>query len=431
LVSGNRLNSAARNGIGFILNILILTPLIPYPPHDGDKLRLYHFLQDLKKAGHQMDLFCLTRVKSDFQFAASLRPLCRNLYLEHLTDGDLFFNLLGGPIVGHSFNVSSYFSPKLRESLKAYWKTKEGQGIQVVLAHRLRMAPAAFEGNPGKPVVLDMTDCMTSYMRQIKEQPHSRFSRKLLALWDYWFLRREEAEWSEGAFQTTVISETDAQALRDLGAPADKITVIPNGVEAARGRRFPRPGIYPKEAPVVCFVGNMGYAANEDGALWFLKRVWPQVKQKVPAALFAAVGGAPRKKLLRYHNQRDVFITGWVPDVEPYLTHASLSIAPLRVAAGMQNKVALSLALGVAVVASPQAVAWLPLEGRPGVKVAENEEIFSRAVGESLLNPRILKAGIKKSQSYILKYYRWKETGRKLERVLKTAARASATREEK
>ena len=43
----------------------VLTPLVPYPPNDGDKLRLYNFLLHLKKKGHQMDLMCLTRVKED------------------------------------------------------------------------------------------------------------------------------------------------------------------------------------------------------------------------------------------------------------------------------------------------------------------------------------------------------------------------------
>ncbi|HJT25509.1 MAG TPA: hypothetical protein VJ873_13125, partial [bacterium] len=174
------------------MNILVLTPLIPYPPHDGDKLRLYHFLTYLKKRGHKIDLFCLTRVKDDLKYAENLKPLCRTLYTEHVTNQDLFFNLVGGLLIGQSLNVSSHFSPTLREALKTYWQTPEGKKIDVVLAHRLRMAPAAFEGNPGKPVVLELTDSLTSYTEQLKKQKVSRFSRRMAARWDYWFLKREE-----------------------------------------------------------------------------------------------------------------------------------------------------------------------------------------------------------------------------------------------
>jgi hypothetical protein len=67
------------------------------------------------------------------------------------------------------------------------------------------------------------------------------------------------------------------------------------------------------------------------------------------------VGGQPRKVLWKFHNGQDVLVTGWVPEIEPYVQQAAVTIAPLRLTAGMQNKVALSLSLGVPVVATPGA----------------------------------------------------------------------------
>ena len=405
------------------MNILVLTPIVPYPPHDGDKLRLYHFLTHLKKRGHKIDLFCLTRVKDDLKYADNLRPLCRTLYTEQITNHNLFFNLIGGLLIGQSLNVSSHFSPTLREALKTYWQTPEGQKIDVVLAHRLRMAPAAFECNPGKPVVLELTDSLTAYAEQLRGQSGPRFSRRMAARWDYWFLKREEVEWTEHSFQSVVISEPDAQVLREEGALADKIAVIPNGVEVKRVGKAKRAAVYPVKGPVICFVGNMGYAANEDGALWFLKTVWPLVKREIPQAVFAAVGGQPRKGLRKYHNGQDVLVTGWVPEIEPYLAHADLSVAPLRVAAGMQNKVALALSLGVPVVATPGAVGWMPPKSRDGVIVAVNEEMFAQEVIAALRKPKAAKAAAKKGQRFILKNYKWNESGKKLEGILQKAAK--------
>ncbi len=406
------------------MNILVLTPLVPYPPHDGDKLRLYHFLKFLKSRGHKIDLFCLTRVKSDFQFASDLGKLCRSVRLQHLTNFDLFFNLVGGVLLGQSLNVSSHFSPELRDALKAYWETEKGKSIDVVLAHRLRMAPAAFEYNPGKPVVLELTDSLTAYTELLREQPGVRFSRKTAAWWDYWFLRREEAEWSEKTSKSVIISEPDAQVLKELDVPAAKIAVIPNGVEIDSAAKAKRPDIYPTKCPVVCFVGNMGYAPNEEGALWFLNEVWPLVKKKVPAAVFAAVGGQPRKVLKKFHNGDDVLVTGWVPEIEPYVRHADVSIAPLRVAAGMQNKVALSMALGVPVISTSSAAAWMPPRGRECLWMAETEELFAGQIINALLKPKKARLKALKGKRFILKNYRWNESGRKLEDVLKLAVKA-------
>ena len=151
------------------MNILVLTPLVPFPPHDGDKLRLFHFLSYLKRRRHQVDLMCLTRVQADLDQAGALRPLCRSLYIEHLSDWDLLMNLFGGLLLNRSLNVSSYHSPKFMDVLKSYWQTHEGRSVDVVLAHRLRMAPMAFAYNPGKPVILELTDSMAGYTGKLKD----------------------------------------------------------------------------------------------------------------------------------------------------------------------------------------------------------------------------------------------------------------------
>ncbi len=407
------------------MNILVLTPIVPYPPHDGDKLRLYHFLKYLKSKGHKIDLFCVSRVRSDFQYAEQLRPLCRHMEFHSISNFELFFNLLGGLLMGQSLNVASHFSPPLRDSLKAYWRGPKGKSIDVVLAHRLRMAPTAFEDNPGKPVVMDFTDSLTSYFGQLRGMSGARLTRRLAAWWDYWFIRREEVEWGEKAFQSLLISDFDAQVLREQGLYEDKVTVIPNGVESIKVGRTPKGGLYPKGRPVVCFVGNMGYAANEDGALWFLNKMWPQVKESVPDAVFAAVGGNPRKVLQKYHNGKDVLVTGWVPQIEPYVAQATVTIAPLRIAAGMQNKVGLALQMGVPVVATAQAVAWLPPAGREGVIVAGGEDLFAREVAEALWDPKKARAVARVGRRFVLNHYRWKDSGRKLEQTLQKAVKAA------
>jgi len=403
------------------LNILILTPLVPYPPHDGDKLRLYYFLKYLKGKGHKIDLFCLTRVKEDLVHAKALKPLCRSLYIEHINNFDLFFNLLGGLLVGSSLNVASYFSPKLRDILTAYWASKAGQSIDVVLAHRLRMAPAALR-NHDKPVVIDLTDSMTSYTKQLKKQSGAHLLRRMAAWWDHWFLKQDEVEWSERAAQVMTIAQPDADVLIVNGLAKNKITVIPNGVDL-KPLYKKAPSAYPDKAKVVCFVGNMGYAPNEEGALWFMKNVWPQVKAAVPDAVFAAVGGSPRKVLREYHNGYDLLVTGWVPHVEPYLLGADLSIAPLRFAGGMQNKVALSLGLGVPVVATTAATGWLPKAGKSLVNVADDANGFADEVIAILKNPKKAKTQALKGKKFVAKNYQWNMAGKKLEAVLKQAAR--------
>ncbi len=405
------------------MNLLILTPLVPAPPHDGDKLRLYYFLKELNRQGHQIDLFCLTRVKSDLAQAESLRPLCRKIYLEHLSGIDLFFNLVGGTLLGQSLNVASHFSPKLRDALRAYWKSGAGRSVDAVLAHRLRMAPMAFEANPGVPVILELTDCLTAYTQRLKGLAGARWPARLLARWDHLFLKREEVDWGNRASAALVISQRDAEALVSLGVSPEKVQVVPNGLTADPiSNNKKRPDLYPAGRPVVCFAGNMGYFPNEDGILWFHRKVWPLVKQSVPGALLAAVGGRPHARLKSRAKAGEFIVTGWVSRIEPYVASAALTVAPLRVAAGMQNKVALSLGLGVPVVATSAAAGWLEAKGRAFLSVADDPEGMAQAVIQILQNPRPAKAKALRGKAYILKNYTWSLAGRKMGRILKQVA---------
>jgi glycosyltransferase involved in cell wall biosynthesis len=283
------------------------------------------------------------------------------------------------------------------------------------------MAPAALMGNPSKPVVLDLTDCLTAYTKQLANQPGAPFLRRMAAKWDHWLLRKEEVEWVSKVTQATIISPLDRDVLVTNGQAEDKIAVVPNGVDLAALKVRSVKNVYPSKIPVVCFVGNMGYAPNEEGALWFIRTVWPLVKAKVPHAIFAAVGGTPRRALQRFHNGKDILVTGWVPDIEPYLLNAKVSIAPLRFAGGMQNKVALSMGLGIPVVATTASTGWLSESGKKLIAIADDHERFAQEIIHILKKPASIKAQVLKGKRFITQNYSWDKAGKQFETVLKKA----------
>jgi glycosyltransferase involved in cell wall biosynthesis len=72
-------------------------------------------------------------------------------------------------------------------------------------------------------------------------------------------------------------------------------------------------------------------------------------------------------------------VTGRVADVRPYLQHARVVVAPMRVARGIQNKVLEAMAMGRPVVVT--AAASGALTGVPGVdyETADSADDFARA----------------------------------------------------
>jgi hypothetical protein len=195
-----------------------------------------------------------------------------------------------------------------------------GSSVQAVVAHRLRMAPMptpssnAARRSPrvsSVPWVLDLVDCLTttrgrSSSGRVSLDAISRpggtrtCSRRRAHLGGSLgrllepCRRRRKGTWCLGRERGPTL---DAHEWGRLG-------------DRTQGRR---PKEYPPDRKVVAFVGNLGYAPNEDGALCSWRSVWPIIRQKCPEAFFRGGGGGPSKRLLRRHNGQDILVRGICP----------------------------------------------------------------------------------------------------------------------
>jgi glycosyltransferase involved in cell wall biosynthesis len=135
----------------------------------------------------------------------------------------------------------------------------------------------------------------------------------------------------------------------------------------------------------VVFCGVMNYEPNEQGMLWFIEQVWPLVLAARPDARLKVVGASPTPRLVAAGSAaQGVTVTGSVPQVEPFLREAAVSVAPLFVARGMQNKVIEAIAAGLPVVVTPQVAEGLPPEAMPACVEAVRPDAFAREVVQFL-----------------------------------------------
>jgi len=172
-------------------------------------------------------------------------------------------------------------------------------------------------------------------------------------------LERRAVERCQAAFIT---SAAEAELL-----PKGPATVLPVGIGVdskyfSPGAVAPQPG-QPRAA--VCslvFTGWMNYKPNIDAACWFVREVLPTLRQRLGKVSLAIVGGSPAPRVQELAAVEGVTVTGYVPDVRPYVAAADVAVVPLRIARGVQNKVAEALAMGKPVVASPGALTGLDVQ---------------------------------------------------------------------
>ena len=190
--------------------------------------------------------------------------------------------------------------------------------------------------------------------------------------------------------RVVLIGEKDKAAIeaacRRHGAPPiDNVVWGPHGVDT---ERFAPRGSGVEEPGTVLMSGVMRYAPNVEAALWFTGEVWPLVRRERADARFLLVGRDPDPAIQALDGREGITVTGTVEEPADWIARAAVCVAPIRAAAGLQNKLLEAMAMGKAVVATPEANEGIGAEAGRGLVLAQEPEAFARAVVELLANPQ-------------------------------------------
>jgi sugar transferase (PEP-CTERM/EpsH1 system associated) len=208
--------------------------------------------------------------------------------------------------------------------------------------HLFRMAPYLARAT-GLYRIVDLTDAISMEIGRSMayRRPLSRFvyavERPRIERYERWVCQTFEETW--------LISEMD-RAVLARACPDDRIQVIPNGVDLDRFSPLERRA----DPNLILFVGHMGVLHNIDAVSFLARDILPRIRRAVPNCRLEIVGAEPASEVMRLGSEPGVHVAGFVPDLNAALNRAAVFVAPLRFAAGVQNKVLEAMAAGRPVV---------------------------------------------------------------------------------
>jgi polysaccharide biosynthesis protein PslH len=204
---------------------------------------------------------------------------------------------------------------------------------------------------------------------------------------------------------------------RELQLLHPGISVLPNGVDRSYFAAY----CGPRQAETLVFSGKMSYHANVAAALYLVEHILPRIWRKRPSVRLVLAGCDPPRILRRLARNPRIELTGYVPDLRPYIAQAQVAVCPLPYAVGVQNKVLEALALGTPVVASSCAIAGLQVVAGRDLLVADHPDVFAAAVLHLLdcqpLRQRLVSCGL----DYVATNHNWESLIQKLIAVYKQA----------
>jgi sugar transferase (PEP-CTERM/EpsH1 system associated) len=350
-------------------HVVYLTHRVPYPPDKGDRIRNYHVLRELSKHA-RVWLAALADEPVTPEQSARLGELCERVVLIPHSQSRPRAGL--SLLSGRSLSEGLFRSSALDAAL-AGWRSE--CDFHAVLVSASSMAPyQRRNGWADVPAFVDLVDvdsqkffdyaATTSGPKRWLFALEGRRVRKL---------EKELCAWAKGV---VLVSAAEARLFDGFTAPGTATTAT-NGVDLDYFR--PQPDVPTQLA--CAFVGAMDYPPNVDAAVWFATDIWPRVRAVHATAEFRVIGRQPTPAVLRLHGTNGVNVVGQVPDVRPHVASAAVSVCPVRIARGLQNKVIEAMAMGKPTVASPPAVAALKVQiGRDVLSPATADEWVSTLV---------------------------------------------------
>jgi sugar transferase (PEP-CTERM/EpsH1 system associated) len=390
------------------MDILYLAHRLPFPPNKGDRMRAYRHLEHLARS-HDVRCASFVDTLEDMKHVAALRAICREVATVPLHRGSALARGALGLATGSTVTQSYYRHAAMTNALK---RLSAARRFDVVLAFSSSMAPYALSV-PANRRILDLCDCDSQKWLAYAEQTAAPMK------WIYKAegsrLQAMERRWARAFDATLLITQAEAATLRPFVDP-ECLHVVGNG--GTPTSPDPSDQGRPGSTVQVGFVGVMNYRPNVDAVCWFVENCWREIRQAVPRASFHIVGRSPSRQVRALANTPGIRALGEVTDVAEHLRGFTVSIAPMRIACGLQNKVLEAMTAGLPVVLSQRAAQAVGgIDGRDFL-VADAPDRFIRAVVRLLRSDQDAARIGESARSFVRENFRWEDQLSKLDEIV-------------
>lgn len=396
--------------------ILFLIPHLPYPPHAGGTLRSYGMIDGLAKRGHPISLLTFAEPDQQPIDQTPLASLC-NPAIAVPTPVRSMQDRLRDLLAGYADMARRFWSPAFAAALRDLLRSQTFDVIDLYL-EMTGYLPIIRQYAPNTMVVYDALNAEYDLQWRIATRDLRILSRWPLAAYSIIQANRLahlETDLCRSAQHVLACSGADAKKLGILRHNTP-VTVIPNAISV---RGYQAGTISPADIahPALVFTGKMDFRPNVDAALWFADAILPIVRLHDPDAHLTIVGQKPHPRLEAIQGRPDVMITGYVPDVKPYLRAADVYIAPLRMGSGTRFKLLEAMAMGKAIVSTQLGAEGLDIEHGRHMLLADTEQSFAKAVIALLSDQNLRQALGENAARLVRERYDWEVIIPQVEKV--------------
>ncbi|MFC2172452.1 glycosyltransferase family 4 protein [Acidobacteriota bacterium] len=367
------------------MKILFLSTRFPYPPTTGDRHRTIRNFRILS----ENNSVCLATFYADpkeLKHLAELERYCEKIFSIPLPNWRSKWNLMSAMFTRDPLNAVYFRSRKMAKLIERI----SGRGrFDVVISGSIRMAQY-LKLCEHSARVIDYGDCASLHFR--RRMDHKRDLLYPFYAMECSRLLRYEKKVHDMCDGAVVSSPVDKDALPEK----DKLSVIPTFFDMPERIKEQESS----EPFSIIFSGNVQYYSDEIAIIYFVREIYPLVRKKLPQAKFYIVGGKPTQKIRDLEGQ-GIIVTGFVEDLQHHIRKACVSVAPMKVGAGILCKVIEPMAAGTPVIVSSVANGGVQARDGQQLMIADSPDAFAEKTVELLTNSALRQRMAKEARKYV------------------------------
>lgn len=308
------------------MKILWITLESILPSNTGGRIGVFKRLEQISK-NDEIYLFYPYDNESELDCVKELEKYCRKVspYNRKKNRKHSLFNIWRYP-----FTVSSREIPEMKKDILKCVKEYNIDLINIDFPH---MCIDICGMDINVPVVLNEHNIEWKVYRTIAKS-HKSILKKAAYFIDSYRLKLYEKKLFEkiNFSKVTFVSINDMNYMLNQGIIGkSKAALIPVGADIHKCADISH------EGKNIVFVGKMSYGPNIEGVKWFVDEIFPNIKEKIPDAIFYIVGKEPTEEVKKLQSE-SIIVTGMVENVEVYYKLADLVVLPLKNGGGVKVK---------------------------------------------------------------------------------------------
>lgn len=410
------------------MKILVVGNRVPWPLHDGGSIATYGMLRSLAENGAEVVFFSCNTKKhfADNAIIEKYFGFCK-VHLVSLDAGVKPLNALWNVFFGGSYHLERY--DDLEAAVELYDLIYSGN-YDCVMAEGLYSMPITLrvmkqlsvkaDGSISNEIHVDSNESVQKKPIKWVYRSHNLeyeiwerlaistpkpLKRWYLALQSKRLMHYEIDAWCRMDAIVPIV-ETDSIVIRDSVSNNPKqIRLVDSGAENIGhelsyhpadvqpqihvyqpGIAIERPFAFVHRPLTIFHIGSMEWQANEQGVMWFLKKVWPLVLSAQPNAKFHLAGKGLSKQDPRFF-QSGIVNHGEVSNAEDFMHQHGVMIVPIQAGSGIRIKTLEAMALGVPIVSTSIGAQGLRVMDDVEIKIADEPKEFAIAICALLSSP--------------------------------------------